>query len=73
MYNEREKKVSITVLGEKIRDRLCFKGAKVIKGIEFVDPPKPGKPKQPEKSKEPEKPDINATFVDPPNEPNHDG
>ncbi|KAG6392410.1 hypothetical protein SASPL_146628 [Salvia splendens] len=84
---EKENKVRITIVSnnpEKIRDRLCCKGAKVIKGIEFVEPPKPEMPKQPEKPKEPEKPkvvvieepekpDKNVTFVDPPNEPSHDG
>ncbi|XP_042031027.1 pollen-specific leucine-rich repeat extensin-like protein 2 isoform X2 [Salvia splendens] len=63
VYKEKENKVEITVVccnPEKIRDKLCCKGAKVIKSIEILDPPKPEKPKpkDPEKPKpkEPEKP-----------------
>ncbi|XP_047955691.1 protein PYRICULARIA ORYZAE RESISTANCE 21-like isoform X1 [Salvia hispanica] len=63
VYKEKENKVVITVVccnPEKIRDKLCCKGAKVIKSIEIVDPPKPEKPKPVEPGKpkptEPEKP-----------------
>ncbi|XP_057765081.1 protein PYRICULARIA ORYZAE RESISTANCE 21-like [Salvia miltiorrhiza] len=61
IYNEKANKVTITVVccdPEKIRDKLCCKGAKVIKSIEIVDPPEPEKPKPPpEKPKPPpEKP-----------------
>ncbi|XP_047952333.1 protein PYRICULARIA ORYZAE RESISTANCE 21-like isoform X4 [Salvia hispanica] len=84
VYKEKENKVVITVVccnPEKIRDKLCCKGAKVIKSIEILDPPKPEpeKPKSnnPEKPKpEPEKPkpnnpenskpDKKVTFKDPP-------
>ncbi|KAG6394158.1 hypothetical protein SASPL_144738 [Salvia splendens] len=59
VYKEKENKVVITVVccnPEKFRDKLCCKGAKVIKSIEIVDPPKP-KPVEPEKPKPiPEKP-----------------
>lgn len=75
VYDEKQNTVTITVVccsPEKIRDKLCCKGGKVIKSIEIKPPPKPkepekpkapdqkakepGKPKAPEKPKEPEKP-----------------
>ena len=57
VYDEKQNLVTITVVccsPEKIRDKLCCKGGKVIKSIEIVEPPKPKPP--PEKPKEPEKP-----------------
>ncbi|CDP04524.1 unnamed protein product [Coffea canephora] len=54
MYDEKQNLVTITVVccsPEKIRDKLCCKGGKVIKSIDIVEPPKP---KPPEKPKEPE-------------------
>ncbi|XP_027184865.1 protein PYRICULARIA ORYZAE RESISTANCE 21-like [Coffea eugenioides] len=57
IYDEKQNLVTITVVccsPEKIRDKLCCKGGKVIKSIEIVEPPKPKPP--PEKPKEPEKP-----------------
>ncbi|KAL3519273.1 hypothetical protein ACH5RR_017422 [Cinchona calisaya] len=59
VYDKEKNLVMITVVccsPEKIRDKLCCKGGKVIKSIEIVEPPPP-KPKQPEKPKpkEPEK------------------
>lgn len=69
VYDVKNSKVTIKVLccnPEKIRDKLCCKGGKVIKSIQIVDdPPKPKapekptevpKPKAPEKPKEAEKP-----------------
>ncbi|GFP80503.1 hypothetical protein PHJA_000193700 [Phtheirospermum japonicum] len=62
VYDEKANTVTITVLccnPEKMRDKLCCKGAKVIKSIEIKEPPKPKqpeKPKEPEKPKQPEKP-----------------
>ncbi|GER51625.1 heavy metal transport/detoxification superfamily protein [Striga asiatica] len=64
VYDEKANTVTITVFccnPEKIRDKLCCKGAKVIKSIEIKDPPKPKlpeKPKDPVKPKEPEKPKV---------------
>ncbi|KAL1537233.1 protein PYRICULARIA ORYZAE RESISTANCE 21-like [Salvia divinorum] len=67
VYSEKENKVRITVVccdPEKIRDKLCCKGAKVIKSIEIVDPPKPERPK-PEKPKDPEKPKPEKPIEEP--------
>ncbi|KAL6546861.1 hypothetical protein OROMI_022582 [Orobanche minor] len=75
VYDEKANTVTITVVccsPEKIRDKLCCKGAKVIKSIEIKEPPNPKpiqteKPKEPEKSKEPEKP--KAVVTENPKEP----
>ncbi|CDO99450.1 unnamed protein product [Coffea canephora] len=48
VYDEKQNLVTITVVccsPEKIRDKLCCKGGKVIKSIEIVKPPPPPKPK----------------------------
>ncbi|XP_057498970.1 uncharacterized protein LOC130783394 [Actinidia eriantha] len=55
VYDDKANTVTITVVccnPEKIRDKLCCKGGKTIKGIEIKQPPKP---KEPEKPKEEEK------------------
>ncbi|KAH6777243.1 Heavy metal transport/detoxification superfamily protein [Perilla frutescens var. hirtella] len=79
IYNEKANTVTITVVccdPEKVRDKLCCKGAKVIKSIEIVEPPKPKppeKPKEPEKPKQPEKPKepekTNIIVIPEPNKP----
>ena len=59
MYDEKQNLVTITVVccsPEKIRDKLCCKGGKVIKSIEIVEPPKPEEPKHVKKPPVPEKP-----------------
>nr|XP_027119006.1 protein PYRICULARIA ORYZAE RESISTANCE 21-like isoform X1 [Coffea arabica] len=59
VYDEKQNLVTITVVccsPEKIRDKLCCKGGKVIKSIEIVKPPPPPKPEAKEKPKPPEKP-----------------
>ncbi|XP_075478653.1 uncharacterized protein LOC142519503 [Primulina tabacum] len=64
VYDEKANTVTITVVccdPEKIRDKLCCKGHRVIKSIEIKDPPKPKEPEKPiiivvEKPEEPEKP-----------------
>ncbi|KAK1350611.1 protein PYRICULARIA ORYZAE RESISTANCE 21 [Heracleum sosnowskyi] len=59
VYDVKNSKVTIKVLccnPEKIRDKLCCKGGKVIKSIQIVDDPP--KPKAPEKPKEAEKPKV---------------
>ncbi|XP_073312907.1 uncharacterized protein [Primulina huaijiensis] len=80
VYDEKANTVTITVVccdPEKIRDKLCCKGAKVIKSIAIKEPPKttepekpkvlvPEKPKEPVKPKEPEKPIV---VVEKPKEP----
>ncbi|XP_073126387.1 uncharacterized protein [Henckelia pumila] len=73
VYDEKANTVTITVVccdPEKIRDKLCCKGHRVIKSIEIKDPPKPKapeKPKEPVKPKEPEKPKV--VVVEKPKEP----
>ncbi|KAL3850959.1 hypothetical protein ACJIZ3_012841 [Penstemon smallii] len=67
VYDEKGNTVTITVVccsPEKIRDKLCCKGRKVIKSIEIKDPPKP---KEPEKKKEPDKPKV--VVIEKPKEP----
>ncbi|KAK4373652.1 hypothetical protein RND71_009036 [Anisodus tanguticus] len=56
VYDEKANTITIIVVccsPERIRDKLCCKGGKVIKSIEIKEP---AKPKAPEKSKDPEKP-----------------
>ncbi|KAL7142875.1 hypothetical protein ABFS83_08G154000 [Erythranthe nasuta] len=75
VYDEKANTVTIIVVccsPEKIRDKLCCKGGKVIKSIEIKEPPKAKepekKPKEPEnKPKEPEKPKI--VVIEKPKEP----
>lgn len=59
LYDEKANTVTIIVVccsPEKIRDKLCYKGGKVIKSIEIKELGKPEKKKEPEKPKEPAKP-----------------
>ncbi|KAL0321053.1 UNVERIFIED_CONTAM: hypothetical protein Sradi_5366800 [Sesamum radiatum] len=73
VYDEKNNTVAITVVccsPEKIRDKLCCKGGKVIKSIEIIEPPKPKKKKDADKPKEPEKPEKpRVVVVDKPKEP----
>nr|XP_027087894.1 protein PYRICULARIA ORYZAE RESISTANCE 21-like isoform X1 [Coffea arabica] len=60
VYDEKQNLVTITVVcssPEKIRDKLCCKGGKVIKSIEIVEPKPDEKPPVPEKPKKKPKPD----------------
>ncbi|KAL2467070.1 Heavy metal transport/detoxification superfamily protein [Abeliophyllum distichum] len=72
-FDEKSNTVIITVIccsPEKIRDKLCRKGTKVIQSIEIKEPPKPKapeKPKEPQKPKEPEKPKV--VVVEKPKQP----
>ncbi|CAI9769284.1 unnamed protein product [Fraxinus pennsylvanica] len=57
VFDEKANTVTITVIccnPEKIRDKLCCKGGKIIKCIKIKEPPKP-KPEEPGKPKEPKK------------------
>ncbi|GAA0163223.1 hypothetical protein LIER_19139 [Lithospermum erythrorhizon] len=61
VYDEKANEVTITVVccsPEKIRDKLCSKGGKIIKSIDIKEPPKKpnNPPPQPEKPKEAPKP-----------------
>nr|XP_027087985.1 protein PYRICULARIA ORYZAE RESISTANCE 21-like isoform X3 [Coffea arabica] len=59
VYDEKQNLVTITVVccsSEKIRDKLCCKGGKVIKSIEIVEPRKSQEPKHDKKPPVPEKP-----------------
>ncbi|XP_051135271.1 protein PYRICULARIA ORYZAE RESISTANCE 21 [Andrographis paniculata] len=76
VFDEKNNTVSIIVVccsPEKIRDKLCSKAGKVIKGIDIKDSAKPKEPekkkdadkpkeppKEPSKPKEPEKPKVVA-------------
>ncbi|KAK1395452.1 protein PYRICULARIA ORYZAE RESISTANCE 21-like [Heracleum sosnowskyi] len=72
IYDEKNNKVQIKVVccsPEKIRDKLCCIGGKVIKSIEILEAPelqlKDPELKAPEKHKEPEKPPAPVTVLVP--------
>ncbi|CAA3011599.1 pollen-specific leucine-rich repeat extensin 1 [Olea europaea subsp. europaea] len=73
MFDEKANTVTITVIccnPEKIRDKLCCKGRKIIKSIEIKEPPKPAPPptpKEPEKPKLPGKPEMKKSPKSPKN------
>ncbi|KAL2483910.1 Heavy metal transport/detoxification superfamily protein [Forsythia ovata] len=71
MFDEKSNTVIITVIccsPEKIRDKLCRRGGKIIQSIQIKEPPKPKAPeKEPQKPKDPEKPKV--VVVEKPKDP----
>ncbi|XP_071921574.1 uncharacterized protein [Coffea arabica] len=74
VYDEKQNLVTITVVcssPEKIRDKLCCKGGKVIKSIEIVEPKPDEKPPVPEKPKKVPKPDEKPPVPEKPKPCSH--
>ncbi|KAM7525307.1 hypothetical protein LguiA_015209 [Lonicera macranthoides] len=72
VYDDKQNQVIITVVccsPEKIRDKLCCKGGKVIKSIDIKEPQKPKPDQSPGKAKPPETNPENSKKKEKPDNP----